>query len=75
MVTAPKEIVIVFEGYYSQLYSQPLIPNIRLIGQQFLDNIDIPKVTNGKLEDLNSPILLLEIVTAIKQPKPDGGVL
>lgn len=45
----------VFEDYYSQLYSQPTITDGRLLGQKFLKSVDMPKVTEGKLEDLNGP--------------------
>lgn len=66
-VTSPKEIVKVFEEYYTHLYAQPESQHSRMLGQQFLDTLYVPKVTQEKLEELSSSISLSEIADIVNK--------
>lgn len=81
-ITHPQDIANEFAEYYHSLYNlhtdpttfQPLNTDIT----NFLDNLNLPRLTNSQLESLNQPISIDEIRKTIlslpqgKSPGPDG---
>lgn len=77
-VTSAKEIVQVFEQYYTQLYHQEPVPGQLELGRKFLLDLNLPRLSVSEFEALNLPISREEVLEMIKKlpnnkaPGPDG---
>jgi hypothetical protein len=74
--TDPEEIQNTIRSFYTRLYSTKL-ENLDYM-DKFLDKNQVPKLNQGQVNDLNSPISRKEIEAVInsrptkKSPEPDG---
>lgn len=77
LTTNPEEINNTFRDYYLKLYSSEFPQDISNM-TEFLENLDIPSVTQNDRENLEKPLEAQEIESAIKDmqtgktPGPDG---
>lgn len=76
-IVDPIEINNSFKKFYEKLYSSEVDPNIAEL-KTFLDNIQIPKISEACKRELEKDITLMEVSEAIdsikggKTPGPDG---
>uniref|UniRef100_A0AAQ5ZBJ0 Reverse transcriptase domain-containing protein n=1 Tax=Amphiprion ocellaris TaxID=80972 RepID=A0AAQ5ZBJ0_AMPOC len=74
---SPQEINQTFYNYYQSLYSAAVNPNIEDI-DNFLNNLNMPKLTSNYRDILDAPLTMKELQCALdsmpagKAPGPDG---
>lgn len=50
LINSAKEVVQVFEQYYTQLYHQDPVPGQMELGRTFLSGLNLPRLSASELE-------------------------